>query len=94
VANISAFYYWFYKFRSNDFKIERKFFLNAAGIECLSALMGLIFYIGLSIKINLIWTSFILLPITAGSYLFFMGIWVSNDYFIYELPPGSKELFR
>jgi hypothetical protein len=36
------------------------------------------------VKVNLIWTSFTILPLVAGSFLIFMGNFISNDYFIYE----------
>lgn len=53
-------------------------------IEIISAGLGIIFYIVLSTRVHIIWTSFLILPVITATFLLFIGIWISNDYFIYE----------
>jgi len=49
-----------------------------------SAGVGVFFYKVVGGKINLILTSFIMLPVIALSFCAFFGVWVSNDFHGYE----------
>lgn len=64
-------------------------------IEVISIALGFIFFGAIEVKARVIWTSIVLLPLTAATYLLFIGNWKSNDYFFYEngtLPDDSKSV--
>ena len=42
------------------------------------------FYGLLHVRVHLIWTSFAILPAVTGTFLLFIGNWISNDYFFYQ----------
>ena len=54
-------------------------------IEIISLILGIIFYNIVASKITIIWTSFVILPVAMGCYLLFIGIYIKNDYFFYEM---------
>ncbi len=53
-------------------------------IEGISIALGFVFYGLLVVRVHLIWTSFAIIPAIVGTFLLFLGIWISNDYFVYE----------
>lgn len=55
-----------------------------AVIEGASAGLGLIFYFVIAASVDVVWTSFLILPVVVATFMLFIGIWISNDYFIYE----------
>jgi hypothetical protein len=46
--------------------------------------MGFVFYKLMDVKVHLIWTSFAILPFVVGTFIFFFGNLISNDYFFYD----------
>lgn len=42
-------------------------------------------------KVHLIWTSFTILPVVVGTFLVFLGNYISNDYFFYDQKAAKKE---
>jgi hypothetical protein len=38
----------------------------------------------MDVKVHLIWTSFAILPFIVGTFIFFLGNLISNDYFFYD----------
>ena len=53
--------------------------------------LGVLLYMSLEIEVNLIWTSFLILPFTVSTFLTFFGIWVSNDFFVFERVMPKRE---
>jgi hypothetical protein len=53
-------------------------------IELTSVCLGFVFYGLLEVKVHLIWTSFTILPVVVGTFLVFLGNYISNDYFFYD----------
>ena len=80
----SLFYSWFVYYRENKYKLNLKLYIGIAVIEIVSIILGIIFFGAIEVKIHIIWTSFIILPLVVMSYMIFIGIWISNDYRIYE----------
>jgi hypothetical protein len=62
-------------------------------LQASSVGLGIIFYylIG-ALKIKLILTTTILVPIIAVTFTAFYGIWQDNDYNMYEKVPGDTDL--
>jgi|LauGreDrversion4_2_1035121.scaffolds.fasta_scaffold40601_3 hypothetical protein len=56
--------------------------------------MGFVFFKLMDVKVHLIWTSFAILPVVVGTFIFFIGNFISNDYFFYDpkfvVPDASK----
>ena len=59
-------------------------------IEGISIALGFVFYGLLVVRVHLIWTSFAIIPAVVGTFLLFLGIWISNDYFVYEKKTPSN----
>lgn len=57
-------------------------------IEGISIAMGFVFFKLMEVKVPLIWTSFVILPFVVGTFIFFIGNFISNDYFFYD-PKGA-----
>ncbi|TNV87378.1 hypothetical protein FGO68_gene13525 [Halteria grandinella] len=77
-------YSWFRYFQSKNYQSDFKLYLSFIVIEGVSIALGFVFFGLLEVKVHLIWTSFAILPAVLGSFLLFIGHWISNDYFFYE----------
>ena len=64
--------------------MTKKLFVSLTIIEGISIALGFVFYGLLVVRVHLIWTSFAIIPAVVGTFLLFLGIWISNDYFVYE----------
>ncbi len=64
--------------------MTKKLFVSLIIIEGISIALGFVFYGLLVVRVHLIWTSFAIIPAVVGTFLLFLGIWISNDYFVYE----------
>lgn len=81
---IGLIYFWFRYFQSKNYQSDIKLYLSYLIIEVVSIALGFVFFGLLEVKVHLIWTSFVILPAVVGSFLLFVGHWISNDYFFYE----------
>jgi len=80
----AMFYGWFRYYLYTNFQQTWVIYASLAVIEGISIAIGFVFFILLQVKQHLIWTSFAILPIVVGTFLFFLGNWISNDYFFYS----------
>ena len=87
---LSLFYFWFRYFQHVAYQITWKIYTLFGIIEVISIVIGIILFASLGFKVHLIWTSFIMLPVVFGTYLLFLGIWISNDFFFYEKDENEK----
>jgi hypothetical protein len=78
------FFAWFRYYQHS--KYQQTIFLYAGFviIEGISIAMGFVFYKLMDVKVHLIWTSFAILPVVVGTFIFFVGNFISNDYFFYD----------
>ena len=53
-------------------------------IEALYVAFGFILFSAIEVKEHLIWLSFVILPAVAATFLWFLGLWIGNDYFFYD----------
>jgi hypothetical protein len=77
-------YAWFRKYRNSKYEITKSITASFILIELISIAMGFIFYGLLEVKVHIIWTSFVILPAVACTFILFLGNFISNDYFFYE----------
>ncbi|CDW72149.1 dek1-calpain-like protein [Stylonychia lemnae] len=56
-------YAWFQYYKENQYKLSIKLGISLAIIESESIILGIIFYAIVQVKIQLIWTSFIMIPL-------------------------------
>jgi hypothetical protein len=77
-------YAWYRYFERLRFQANKKLYLNLLAIEGVSIALGFIFFGAIEVKASVLWTSIVILPLTAATYLLFIGNWKSNDYFFYE----------
>lgn len=81
---VGLLYAWFRYFQASGYDVNRKLLIGLLIIEGVSIALGFVFFGLLEVKVHLIWTSFVILPIVVSTYLLFLGHWFSNDYFVYE----------
>jgi hypothetical protein len=53
-------------------------------IEGISIALGFVFFKLLNVTVHLICTSFAILAVLVGTFIFFLGNFISNDYFFYD----------
>lgn len=78
------FYCWFRYFQSKKYTADFKLMISFIVIEGVSIALGFVFFGLLNVRVHLIWTSFVILPAVLGTFLLFIGHWISNDYFFYD----------
>jgi len=83
------FFAWFRYFQVSNYRLTPKLYISLGIIEGVSIALGFVFYGLLNVRVHLIWTSFAILPAVVGTFLLFLGNWISNDYFIYEQKKGN-----
>jgi len=80
----SLFYAWFKYYQYTKYQQTLTLYAGFAIIEGICIAMGFVFFKLLDVKVHLIWTSFAILPVIVGTFIFFLGNLVSNDYFFYD----------
>ena len=78
------FFAWFRYYKYTKYQQTMLFYAGFAVIEGISIAMGFVFYKLMDVKVHLIWTSFVILPFVVGTFIFFFGNLISNDYFFYD----------
>jgi hypothetical protein len=78
------FYGWFKYYKHTKYQQTMILYAGFAIIEGVSIAIAFVFYVLLEVKEHIIWTSFVILPIVFGTFIFFMGNFISNDYFFYD----------
>ena len=75
---------WYRSFKSAGYAITWRNMLLYILLQGVSIVIGLFFYNKVENEVDLILTSFVLLPLVAVSFSAFFGIWVANDFNGYE----------
>jgi hypothetical protein len=78
------FYAWFRYYRYSKYQQTILLYAGFALIEGISIAMAFVFFKLMDVKVPLIWTSFVILPCVVGTFIFFIGNFISNDYFFYD----------
>lgn len=82
---ITALYYsWFKNFKALNYQLNKFMWIYLGIIAGLSALLGFIFYGVASIKLHIIWTTFLILSVDAATFLVFIGTYIKNDFCLYS----------
>jgi len=76
---------WYRSFKNSKYIFTCTSLLLALLLEIISVAIGFFFYNSVEGEIDIILTSFTLLPIVAVSFCAFFGVWLSNDFHGYEL---------
>ncbi len=88
----ALFYGWFRYYQYNKFQQTWIIYAGLAFIEGISIAIGFVFFKLLQVRQHLIWTSFAILPIVVGTFLFFLGNWISNDFFFYSQSKDDSQV--
>lgn len=78
------FFAWFRYYQYSKYQQTIILYAGFVIIEGISIAMGFVFYKLMDVKVHLIWTSFAILPVVVGTFIFFIGNFISNDYFFYD----------
>ena len=85
VSIVLVFYIlWYRTFKNAGYAMSCKSVLLYVLLQTVSVVIGLFFYNRVENEVDLIMTSFALLPLVAVSFSAFFGIWVNNDFNGYE----------
>jgi len=86
VSIVIVFYIlWYRSFKNSSYVFSCGTLLLYLLFQAVSVGIGYLFFFLVDHSINLVITSFVVLPVTAVSFSAFFGIWVSNDFNGYEL---------